>query len=709
MKCLLAECHADPNYTTEEGLAPLSLTHNTAVIRLLLQHGAVAANVYKEYLPRGSPTEAAKSNVSLFVIGDQGAGKSTLTKALTTERASIIRWTGRMKHVGGVKERTAGIESHTVHSSRIGRLTLYDLAGHREFHNSHDTVIRSSISLGIFLFDINLRAILSDLKQTISYWISFIQSQVYENSSSPVAKPCLLVVGRHADSDQSKTELAEKERSVQSLCADEKNIDYVGYITVDCRYCESPAMTQLRMLILATHDKLQEKVPKSNFLNHCFHVYLVSECGDKPGLQLKALNSTIKHSHFFSKEFLPQTVEDLHDACSILNNRGIVLYIQTQSLECSWIIIDKDTLLQEVNGSIFAPADFMEHKSLTRTGVVPFSKIKISFPQFNPQLIVDFLVHMEFCREIREDDLLKLVTQAHTEYGKERHFLFPALTQQSPPHDLWQPQPDQYSCCWVLRCLDHHYLSPRFHQVLLLRLAFEHSEAVEPHKIAASSPVLHQQCSVWRNGIKWTTDTSDVLVEVTDHSVVLFLSCRSDVGKKGKELELVNTRAQLMKQILKAKSDFCGVIRTVEEFVPHPQYPVNIPCTSVSVEKIAQAICNGNENVHTSPHHLEPVARLLKFESFQFCIFQSLVDLYCDELGSCKVTSSFVESVSSNITSIDDFCTVLNVPLHKVEVEGGSSDRDKAVRMFQEWQTQPTSVSEDRWTNTVSSQEETYW
>ena len=37
---------------------------------------------------------------------------------------------------------------------------------------------------------------------------------------------------------------------------------------------------------------------------------------------------------------------------------------------------------------------------------------------------------------------------------------------------------------------------------------------------------------------------------------------------------------------------------------------------------------------------------------------------------------------------MDDFCTVLNVPLHKVEVEGGSSDRAKAVRMFRELQTQ---------------------
>ena len=78
-------------------------------------------------------------------VGDKGAGKSTLTKALTTEKTTIVRWTGRVSKVSGVKERTAGIETHTVHSSQIGHRSIYDLAGHREFHNAHDTVIRSSI------------------------------------------------------------------------------------------------------------------------------------------------------------------------------------------------------------------------------------------------------------------------------------------------------------------------------------------------------------------------------------------------------------------------------------------------------------------------------------------------------------------------------------------------------------------------------------
>ena len=106
------------------------------------------------------------------MVGDQGAGKSTLTKALTTEKGSINRWIGRLSKVSGVKEKTAGIECHTVHNSRIGHLTIHDLAGHREFHSSHDTVIRNCVSgpsSGIFLLVADLQASPGDLKRAVSY------------------------------------------------------------------------------------------------------------------------------------------------------------------------------------------------------------------------------------------------------------------------------------------------------------------------------------------------------------------------------------------------------------------------------------------------------------------------------------------------------------------------------------------------------------
>ena len=702
VKFLLVEAHSDPNNTTKNGGTPLSLTDSTPIIRLLLQHGAVTTKLYQSLLPDGSPREAAQPTVSLSTLGDKGAGKTTLTKAITTENeGKISNWIAKRVKVSGVKGKTAGIESHTTHSVRTGHLHIYDMAGHREFHNSHDTVIRS-LSTGIILLVINLTGLLVKMKGTVSYWLSFIQSQVSGESSAPVAKPYLLAVGSHADSVESKQELEEKESIILSMCEEAENIDFVDYVRVDCRYSESPSMTKLRSHILATHNKLQKRIPKITFHDHFFHVYLVFACGTKPGLHLGNLLTTIlADPHSSEEKFLPLTLQALHEACSNLSKRGVILYIQTQNIESNWIIIDKDILLREVNGSIFSPADFTEHKSLTQTGVVPFSKICSTFAHMketkdvDPLLIVDFLVHMEFCREIREEDLLQLVTEAHTEYSRERHFLFPSLTQQSPPPDIWQPHSDQYSCCWILRCLEHHYLSPSYQQVLPLRLAFEHSDAVEPHKVAATSPVLHQQCSIWKssikqtatvssevvvNGIKWTTDSSDVMVEITDTSVTLFLSCRNEVSRRSKQLELAATRSQVIGQILKAKSEFCGSsIKTVEEFVPDPQYPVAIPCPSgISVETIAKAICDGRENVHTTQHDLVPLAKLLHFEPYQFfCSLQCLVDLYSEHsVSSAHIT----QSVSSNI---DDFCNLLNNPLQQVATDSSSSDLVKAVRMIQ--------------------------
>ena len=288
---LLNDGHCDPKCTAKDGSTPLAVAKNTRIIRLLLQHGAVATDLYRygEVLPASIPKQPAQSTVTVFMVGDKGAGKSTLTKALMTEKdGRISSWAAKHIKCGGVKEKTAGIECHTIHSSRIGSFTIYDLAGHREFHNSHDTVIRSCMSgksSGMFLFVINLRASLDDLKRTASYWLSFIQSQVRSEASLQVSTtPYLLAVGSHVDSVKSRSDLEEKESVVQHLCKTTGNINFVDYVAVDCRYSESPSLTQLRAHLKDTHDKLQSVIPTVTFHDHCFHVYLVSECGSMPGM-----------------------------------------------------------------------------------------------------------------------------------------------------------------------------------------------------------------------------------------------------------------------------------------------------------------------------------------------------------------------------------------------------------------------------------------
>ena len=107
---------------------------------------------------------------------------------------------------------------------------------------------------------------------------------------------------------KSKPDLEEKQSLVHSLCEAAENVHFVDYVTVDCRYSESSSLTQLCTHILHSHNTLQRATPEVTFVAHCFHVYLVSECGSKPGMQLGHLMQTIQSDPLSSKEkVLPQS------------------------------------------------------------------------------------------------------------------------------------------------------------------------------------------------------------------------------------------------------------------------------------------------------------------------------------------------------------------------------------------------------------------
>ena len=713
---LLKECHCDPNCTTKSGRTPLEIAGDTdtIAIRLLLQHGAVATDVNKcsTILPDGSRREAAKSTIAVFMVGDKRAGKSTLTKALISERL-ISRFTGLWSKVGDVKEKTAGMECHTIHNSRLGSLAIYDMAGHRQFHSSHDTIIRSTMSgssAGIFLFVIDLTASGEELRKTVFFWLSFIRNQVTSLSSSDAY---LLVVGSHADIIKSKLDLKKKETVIVDACNSVSKLRFVGFIAVDCQYSESSALTLIRSYVLEIQTKLQYTLAVS-FKLHCFHVLLVLVCGDQPGVKLatvlqyladKGEKANQKGGEGLYLDLLPKGLPGLSDACIDLNKRGILLYLQKKPLENSWVIIERDVLLKKVNGTVFAPEGFQEHMSLAiHTGVVPYGKIHDCFKELeetkhiDTEIIIQFLCHMEFCCEIKDIKMLELLAINYPQYNEQRHFLFPGLITEEienlahieSPHDLWRPNPlisySEYSSCWVLQCHGHqHYLSPRFHQVLLLRLAFTHALPVEPHEADPTNPTLQQACTLWKNGIKWTTTSSvEALVEISDCQVVVVMRC-----EQGKEKALVRIRTEVVKEVMLAKQELCSNTITVEMFIPKPTYPVNCDCT-VSITKIAYSISKHEDAALANDYTRTPVNlnKLLHFEPFALLPQECLSLLISPDSQAHTVTPQFIERAASTfsyISYIDNFCTVLNVPLHKVAVDGAYH---KAERMFQVWQTQ---------------------
>ena len=734
MKCLLKEYHADPNCTTKAGQTSLSLTSNTTIIKLLLQYGATLSDMSKcsQFLPRGSTVEVAQSTVSVFMVGDKGAGKSTLTKALTTEKGGVRRLTARLSKVDGVKEKTAGIETHTIHSSRVGSLTIYDLAGHREFHSSHDTVIRSAVSgfviSAIFLFVISLIASDEELKKTVFFWLSFIQNQL-TSSSSPTAY--LLVIGSHADRISSKSELRRIQELIREACIGVKvseTIRLVDIVALDCQHSESSALNQLRKHVQDIQISLQQNMA-FKFDLHCLHVLLVSVCGNQPGAQIVTVMQHIRQRvqeqelEFLPKdmqrirrrvqeqelEFLPKDMQDLDERCKELNSRGIVLYLRRVPVEQSWVIVERDVLLKHVNGTVFAPEGFSEHKSLAiHTGVVPYCKIQDHFTtleatkHIDTELIVQFLCHMEFCQEITDDHMLELLTIKYPHYKEQRHFLFPGLITErvedlqgiESPADLWQSNPriqySDFSSCWVMQCHGHqHYLSPRFHQVLLLRLAFTHALPVDPHMADHTNPTLQQACTLWKNGIKWsTTSCVEALVEISDRQVAVVMRCRQAM-----EMELVHLRSKVLREVLSVKRDFCNNTEAVEVLVPNPQYPVNSEF-NVALRSVALSVAQHNVAALANDAACTPlmIHALLHFEAYSFFPQECLYIIFNSHNSTHSVSPQFIEcaatrlvSVDDFCTTVDDFCTVLKVPIHRIE--SSCSKYNKVVKMFHMWQT----------------------
>ena len=112
---------------------------------------------------------------------------------------------------------------------------------------------------------------------------------------------------------------------------------------------------------------------------------------------------------------LPLQPGRLCDLAQALSTRMSILFLKNMSkLENSWIVLDIDKLLHVINGRIFAPASFTKERCLksSSTGILPFSQLREWFQDINvkPKLVVAFLGHLEFCKAIKDPEVLRLIT-----------------------------------------------------------------------------------------------------------------------------------------------------------------------------------------------------------------------------------------------------------------------------------------------------------
>ena len=232
--------------------------------------------------------------------------------------------------------------------------------------------------------------------------------------------------------------------------------------------------------------------------------------------------------------------------------------------QSSWVVVEKEALLREVNGTLFAPKHFKQYRQVaSNTGIVPITTLEELFPQYSSEMLVGCLESMEFCHPVDLSTLkaTNLKATSSSLSSEASHVFFPSLVKEHRPDDLPSPR-----FGWCLGCSDpHQFFSNRFLHVLLLRLAFTFPLASKERSLSRSLSGLERQCKIWRNGICWTNDSGvSTIVEIVDLNrwVIVLVS--------EKTREAAQTCSSVMRMILDLQHQLCSPLFTTCECLISP-------------------------------------------------------------------------------------------------------------------------------------------
>ena len=582
---LIREEHCNPSCEDNNGWTPLHracLCNHAHIVQYLLSTGRVnpltknkdgdtalsyASGKY-DIIKLFEPFEECRTDfpvhtfTKLILTGDSGAGKTTTAKHLV-HLASTASSDVPVDCVANVERYTAGIVPHHIQSEQLGNFVVYDFAGQQEYYSSHAAVLEQVMrrSAAMFVCLIDLRKSNESICQSLHYWLSFIDNAC----STAEGRSHVLIVGSHADQVASLVE--EKSSLLQTIIVTRrvKRQEYVGCIAMDCRRANTDASRRLIAILAASQKAIAASQPVIHYYSHVVYAFLRTKL-TVVGCTLHDLVSAVAKENDSS---LPNDQSVLAEILTTLSDKGLILFIHHP--HSSWVVVKTEALLNEINGTLFAPRQFKEHRDIlaSNTGIVSTSSLLSVFPHHNTDMLVGFLQSLNFCRPVEPSVLENTNLQTTPSHSTADLLFFSGLVQSERPDSLVQQGALEFG--WCLGCVDpNEFFSSRFLHVLLLSVAY---------KFPLASQGLHRMCRVWRNGIFWRNyDDITTVIELLDNNrwVLVAMSCDDSTPIEHAEL-----RSSLIGLVRHLQQQYCPRLN-VREFLISPdliqRYPLdNLP------------------------------------------------------------------------------------------------------------------------------------
>ena len=461
---------------------------------------------------------------------------------------------------------------------------MYDFAGQQEYYSSHDAVLEQVMrrSAAMFLCVVDLSESNEKICESLHYWLSFIDNAC----STAEGRSHVVIIGSHADQ---VTSSMEKTSLLQTIIATRRvrRQEYIECIAMDCRRANTDASRRLIAALTNSQKAITANQPVIHYYSHVVYAFLRTKL-NVVGCTLHDLVSAIAKENDSS---LPSDQFVLTEILTTLSDKGLILFIHHH--QSSWIVVKTEALLNEINGTLFAPRQFKEHRDIlaSNTGIVSTSSLLSVFPHYNTDMLVGFLHSLDFCRLVGPSVLENTNLQTTPSHSTADLLFFPGLIQSERPDSLVQQGALEFG--WCLVCIDpEQYLSSRFLYILLLSAAYQFSQSVR-RKVTSSLRGLQRRCNVWKNGISWTdSDNITTLIELLDNNrrVLVAMSCSKD-----RPMEHAKLRSSLISLVHRLLQEHCPSVEVYECLISPSllqQYPFSdLPDTDLfDIQDVAKSI-----------------------------------------------------------------------------------------------------------------------
>ena len=331
--------------------------------------------------------------------------------------------------------------------------------------------------------------------------------------------------------------------------------------------------------------------PPISMMCHMLLAFLKQRLPD-PDIDAISFSDLIVHLKADRDKLIDPDSSNIIPLLESLSEKGLILFIPSQNPLNSWLVLHKESILKKVNGALFADPSLKEYICVaSNTGIVPKAVIQEKFPEYNIEMISQFMIHFELCQSV---DLSQVDTNMAPK-GSSRSdlgplFFFPALVNVDRPSDATIPN-NSFRWSMIVKSTNQFFTTRCLH-VLLRRLPSEFAlpsvQATPLHSHSTPS------CDVWSRGIKWLSETGvTTIVEMSETFQSLSLAMSSPDKTDPKYLELAHSVVVVIK---KACQEFCPHLEVFEVISCPPEASSDhSDDTQVELSSLKKALLEGDK------------------------------------------------------------------------------------------------------------------